>query len=176
MMTALQTLADNGCSEDTIEEVLNDLIAGDKFEDVDDKRCCIALLFDYGQGDHDDPSDYSVLYGETIEGPCGNYLVLDDDEADVACRERIEDRLWSFSASFLAGETGIDQDVFEALQGKSEDANDAVRSIIVGSCGLGDFVESAISACGRGRFLSGYDDEEYEVSVGDVEYYVYRQN
>jgi len=173
MMTALQTLIDNGCSEDAVEAILNDAIEGDSFEDDDNKRCCIALLFDYEQGDKDDPSDYNVFHGETVEGPRGNYRVLDDDEADAACRERIEDSLGSYNPSFLAGETGIDQDVFEALIEKGENANDAIRSIIVGSCGLDDFVETAIGL-GRGIHLSGYDNEENEVSVKGAEYYVYR--
>ena len=80
MMTALQTLIDNGCSEDTIETILNNIISDDGFEDDDDKRCCIALLFDYEQGDHDDPSDYSIFQGGVVCGPRGNYLVLDDNE------------------------------------------------------------------------------------------------
>ena len=176
MMDALQTLIDNGCSEDAVEALLNDIISGDSFEDVDDKRCCIAMLFDYEQGDKDDPSDYSISHGETVDGPRGEYLVLDDDEADAACHECIEQSLWSFTADFLSGETGIDDSVFAALADKCEDSNDAIRSIIVGSCGLDDFIESAASTCGRGRFLSGYDDEEYEVSVDGATYYVYRMN
>lgn len=175
MMTALQTLIDNGCSEDAIEALLNDAIKGDSFEDDDDKRCCIAMLFDYNQGDHDEPSDYAVYHGEIVEGPRGEYLVLDDCEADAACKERIEDSLWSFSPGFLAGETGIDASVFAAIANKGEDSNDAVRSIIVGSCGLDGFVET-VTGLGRGPYLSGWDDEEYEVSVDGVEYYVYRMN
>lgn len=174
MMNALQMLLDNGCTEGTMEVLLNDLLSVDNFDDGDDKRCCIAMLYDYEQGDKDDLSDYSVSYGVIVDGPCGEYLVLDDDEANAACRERIEDSLWAFNASFLSGETGIDQSVFEALADKCEGANDAVRSIIVGSCGLDDFVETAMLTDGRGHFLSGYDGEEREVSAGSDTFYLYR--
>lgn len=178
MMTALQTLIDNGCSEDAMEALLNDAIKGDSFEDDDDKRCCIAMLYDYEQGDKDSPSDYSIFHG-IIDGPRGKYLVLDDDEADAACKEYIEHSLWAFCPSFLSCETGIDQTVFEALADKCEGANDAIRSIIDGSCGIDGvdgFVESAIFANGRGNFLNHYDGEEHEVSVDSETYYLYRVN
>jgi hypothetical protein len=170
MMNALQTLIDNGCSEATIETVLNDFVGNDEFEG-DDKRCCVAMLFDYEQGDHDDPSGYAA-YDDVVDAPGAEYRVLDDDEADAACKEYIEESVWSFNPSFLAGETGIDEDVFEALSGKCEDANKAVRSLIDGSCGIDSFVESVVGADGRGHYLSGYDGEEHEVS----DYYVYRIN
>lgn len=177
MMTVLQTLIDNGCSESAMESLLNDLIKGDSFEDDGDKRCCIAMLFDYEQGNTDDPDGYSVSDGNIVDGPRGEYLVLDEDEADAACKEHIEDSLWAFCSSFLSGETGIDETVFEALVDKCEGANDAVRALIKGSCGIDRFVENAISADGRGHFLNHYDGEENEVSVGsDTYYYIYRQN
>jgi hypothetical protein len=176
MMAALQMLVDNGCSEDAMESLLNDIVEGNSFEDDDDKRCCIAMLYDYEHGNKYEPSDYSASYGEVVDGPCGEYRVLDDDEADTACKEYIEDSLWVFNPCFLSGETGIDQSVFEALADKCEGANDAIRSIINGSCGIDDFVESAVSADGRGNFLNHYDGNEGEVSVGGAEYYVYRVN
>ena len=176
MMDALQTLIDNGCAGNIIEDILNDIIKSDAFKDDDDKRCCITMLFDWEQGNKDDPSGYSILYGNTVDASCGEYLVLDDDEADDACKEYIENSVWGFRPSFLSGETGIDESVFKALADKCEDANDAVRSIINGSCGMDSFVESAIGADGRGNFLSGYDGEEHEVSGGLETYYVYRVN
>lgn len=176
MMNALQTLIDNGLFDGAMEVLLNSIIAADSFEDGSDKRCCIALLFDREQGDMYAPSDYSVSYDNVVDGPRGEYLVLDDEEADAACQEYIENTLWAFRPSFLSGETGIDESVFEALADKCEGANDAVRSIINGSCGIDSFVESAIGADGRGEFLNHYDGEEHEVSVDCAEYYVYRQN
>jgi hypothetical protein len=176
MMNALQTLIDNGCSDDAMEALLNDVIKGDSFSDDNDKRCCLAKLFDVENGDHDDADGYSVSHGNVVDGPRGEYLVLDDDEADDACKEQIEESLWAFRASFLSGETGIDETVFEALADKCEDANEPVASIIRGSCGLDKFVDSAMSADGRGAFLGHYDGDENEVSVGNETYYIYRQN
>ncbi len=176
MLAALQTLIDNGCSEDTIEAILNDAVGADSFEDDDDKRCCIAMLSDYEQGNKNDPDGYSICYGNIVDAPGAEYLVLDDDEANDACKEYIEDSLWAFNPSFLCGETDIDCTVFEALADKCEGANDAIRSIIDGSCGIDSFVESAIGAYDRGYFLSHYDGEEYEVSVGSETYYVYQIN
>ena len=173
MMNALQTLIDNGCTNDTIEAILNDVLGSD-IVDGDDKRCCIAKLFDMGNGDYDDADGYAAN-GEVVEGPRGEYLVLEDHEADAACKEYIEQSLWAFRPSFLSGETGIDETVFEALSDKCEDANEPIASIIRGSCGLDSFVDSAM-ADGRGSFLNHWDGEEHEVTVDGYEYYLYRQN
>jgi hypothetical protein len=102
------------------------------------------------------------------------YLVLDDTEADEKAKEYIEDSLWAFRPEFLAGETGIDQTVFDTFVKADlcENANDAIKSIIDSTCGIDSFVESAISADGRGQFLSSYDGEEVE----HEDYYIYRVN
>lgn len=173
MLTALQTLIDNGCSYNLIESILNDVIAN--IENDGDKRRCIAMLFDYEQGNKNDPDEYSILYG-IVNAPGAEYLILDDNEADAACEEYIKETVWAFCPSFLSGETGINETVFEALTDKCEDANDAIRSIIDGTCGIDSFIDSAISADGRGHFLNHYDSEEHEVSVGSETYYLYRVN
>jgi hypothetical protein len=100
-----------------------------------------------------------------------DYMVLTDDEANEKAAEYIKDSLWAFNADFLAGETGIDQSVFEAIQnnGKCERNNDAIASCIDD---MESFIESAISADGRGHFLSPYDGEEIEVD----DLYIYRLN
>jgi hypothetical protein len=109
-----------------------------------------------------------------------NYMVLTDDEANDKAGDYIKDSLWAFNPSFLSGETGIDSSVFEAIQsnGKCEDNNDAVASCIND---MWSFVESAISADGRGHFLNTYDGDESEINVKDYSgenqyYYVYRIN
>ena len=113
----------------------------------------------------------------------GNYLVLTDNEADEKAAEYIKDSLWAFKASFLAGETGIDEEVFKAIQdnGKCEGNNNAIESCIDD---IDSFVDAAISADGRGHFLAGYDFEENEETVnvygeGDAAnatFYIYRVN
>lgn len=105
------------------------------------------------------------------------YLVLTDAEADEKAHEYIKDSLWAFNASFILGECGLDfsgEESLRAMQEKScESANDFILSLVERTCGLDSFVESAISADGRGHFLSQYDGNEGEAVGG---YFVYRTN
>jgi hypothetical protein len=128
--------------------------------------------------DSDPGPDWQTYDADTFDRDGQEWLVLTDEEADARCRERIEESLWAFNPSFLAGETGIDEDVFKAIAAndKCEGNNTAIRSIIKGSCGLDDFVANAAGADGRGHFLSSYDSEEREVTVGDELLYFYRTN
>jgi hypothetical protein len=102
-------------------------------------------------------------YGLDVFSYGGNdYAVGTDEEADKAVAENIEQLAWAFNANFLANKTNLPQEVFEAMQDKCESANDAVLACIKQTCGLEDFVADAVSADGRGHFLSGYDGEEVE--------------
>ena len=110
------------------------------------------------------------------------YIVLTDSEADELCKDRILDSVWAFNPSFLSSETGIDVEVFRAIQenGRCESNNDAVLSCIDDE---DDFVQSAISADGRGHFISYYDGEETETTFSAIDndyeentFYVYRVN
>lgn len=116
-------------------------------------------------------------YGLTVYA-CngGEYAIGTDDEANEAAKEYIQDTLWAFNASFLAGETDLPEEVFEALSARFEDSNSVILKIIKGSCGIEDFVESAISADGRGHFLSSYDGNENEETVNGFTHYIYRVN
>lgn len=106
---------------------------------------------------------------------CGNaeYLVLTDSEADEACKTYILDSVWAFRAEFLAChlKDGIDSDVVVSIQenGKCESNNAAILSLIDD---VDHFVQDAISADGRGHFLSQYDGEEQEAG----KFFVYRTN
>ena len=104
-----------------------------------------------------------------------DYLVLTDEEADDKAKEYILDSVWAFTPSFLSSETGIDIEVFEAIQGngRCESNNDAILSMIKDENG---FVEEAIRSDGRGHFISSYDGHENEEVVNDTTYYIYRQN
>ena len=110
------------------------------------------------------------------DGDFSGHRVLTDEEADELAYEVIVEELWSFSSSFLAGETGIDEEVFIALanNGKCESNNDAVTSLIKSSCGLQEFVDSAVGHDGRGHFINRYDGNEHEVKVGRKTFYIYR--
>jgi hypothetical protein len=103
------------------------------------------------------------------------YIVLTDDEADEKAKECILDSVWAFNPSFLASETGIDVEVFEAIQNNNrcESNNQAILSMIDDE---EEFVSSAISADGRGHFMSSYDGNENEETVGDTTFYIYRIN
>ena len=104
-----------------------------------------------------------------------DYLVLTDDEADEKAKEYILDSLWAFTPNFLASATGIDLEVFEAIQnnGRCESNNDAILRLVDDEDAL---VEEAISWDGRGHFLSHYDSEENSATVNQTEYFIYRQN
>ena len=110
-----------------------------------------------------------------------DYLVCTDEEADEKAKEYIEDTLWAFNPWFLAEWSGVDHEVFEAIQSNEryEGNNDAILRLIGDN--LGDLVHDAIATDGRGHFLSSYDGEEHEVNLspytGENEYfYVYRLN
>ena len=132
-------------------------------------------MLDYEWGDF---CDYGESSPQDWRDETG-YIICTDEEADELAYDYIVDSLWAFTPSFLAGETGIDIDVFEALaaNGKCESNNDAIGSLIKSTCGLDEFVDSAISADGRGHFIAHYDHNEHEVKyVGDKTFYIYRVN
>jgi hypothetical protein len=110
------------------------------------------------------------------DGDFNEYRVLTDEEADELAYEYIMNSLWAFSTSFLAGETGIDEDVFLALANndKCESNNDAIASLIKSSCGYQEFVDSAVGHDGRGHYIN--DGDEHEVKVGRKTFYIYRVN
>jgi hypothetical protein len=112
-------------------------------------------------------------YGLTVF-ECGSqeYSIGTDAEADEAAQKAISDSAWAFNASFLASFCELPEKVFEAMQGECEGCNDDVLSLIEKSGGISAFAQDAISADGRGHFLSGYDGDENE--QGD--FYIYRTN
>jgi hypothetical protein len=113
------------------------------------------------------------------EGPGGReVLVCDDATADRRVKDKIAEEVWSFRSSFLAGATGLDEDVFTGIMsnGKSESNNKAILALIQSTCGLDEFVDEAVGADGRGAFMSGYDGNEQEIKVDGTTYFVYRIN
>lgn len=171
---ALQTLIDGGLHRSKIRDICDDIVDCDY-----DERWAVVLAFLHEDGQNDiDPDQISEeSYNDNTFCVAGkDYRVLTEDEADDAAREYIEDSLWAFNSNFLAGETGLPVVVFDALSRECESANDAVRSIVDGSCGIDEFVSEAIKADGRGHFLNSYDGNEHEVCVGGEYFYVYRVN
>ena len=107
-----------------------------------------------------------------------DYFVLTDEEADEKAKEYILDSLWAFNASFIAYHTDLDEEVIQAIHdnGKCESNNDTIHNLIKKLGDLDDFVSDAISADGRGHFLSSYDGNENEETVNGTTFYIYRQN
>lgn len=112
----------------------------------------------------------------TFDADGGEYAIATDGEADEAAEIAIKDSAWAFRASWLAEQTELPQECFEAMQGKCEGCNDAVLKLIDKTCGMESFVQSAVSADGRGHFLSGYDGDEAEFTHAGERFYIYRTN
>lgn len=107
-----------------------------------------------------------------------DYLVLTDSEADEKAKECIVSSLWAFTPSFLAERTELYTEVFEAIQGngKCECNNDTIYNLIQKLDDIDSFVQAAISADGRGHFLSSYDGIETEETTQGVTFYIYKVN
>ena len=129
-----------------------------------------------------DPDDLTLEtrthYGlEVFSNGREEYAVGTDKEADEACKEYITDTAWAFRSSFICEYCELPQELAEALEAlqskKCEDANDAILSMVERTDGgLDGFVEEAISADGRGHFLSSYDGNENEKDG----FFIYRIN
>ncbi len=104
-----------------------------------------------------------------------DYIVLTDEEADEKASESILDSVWAFRPSFLSSFTGFDESIFEAIQAndKCESNNPAILQLIDDKEG---FVQEAISADGRGHFMSSYDGDENEQTINGTTFYIYRIN
>lgn len=133
----------------------------------------LAKYLECSKSDLDEKSyDYYGL--EVFSLGKKEYAVGTDEEADKACAEYIKQTAWAFRPEFVASECGMPEaeEIIQAAQAKCEDSNDAILAIIKGSCGIASFVDSAISADGRGHFLAQYDGNENEQG----NFYIYRIN
>ena len=105
-------------------------------------------------------------YVQVVDG--FEYLMLTDEEADQVAQEYIENSLWAFNAEFILEICGLDSssNIIRSLRKMQEDScegcNDFICALVEGTCGIDEFVNQAISADGRGHFLSSYDGEEGE--------------
>ena len=117
-------------------------------------------------------------YGLNVYSVNGEeWAIGTDSECDDACKLYITDTTWAFRSSFICGYCNLPQELAEALEAmqskKCEGANDAILALIKkADGGLGGFVMDAVSADGRGHFLSSYDGEERELG----EFFAYRIN
>ena len=124
-----------------------------------------------------DDLEWDTYHENRFEIDSQEWVIYDDDEADEQAAAYITEMLWSFNASFLSGDTGLDESVFEAIHnnGKCEDNNDAMLALIEGTCGIKKFIADAIDADGRGHFIANYDGEEHKLTIDGEDYYLYRQ-
>lgn len=103
------------------------------------------------------------------------YLVLTDDEADEKAKEYILDTVWAFNVNFIIEHSSAldfdeaSEEVVQAISEQYEAGNEAMKKLIDD---LDEFVDDAISADGRGHFLSTYDRNEGK----EGEYFIYRTN
>ena len=104
------------------------------------------------------------------------YAIGDDTEANSAAFDYVKGSAWAFNASFILSECELPDELDEAIKAmqekQCEGANDAILAMIEKCTTLESFVQSAISADGRGHFLSSYDGEENE----EGEFFIYRTN
>ncbi len=111
-----------------------------------------------------------------VSGERENFLVLTNDEANTRCREQIEQSFWAFNTGFILSHTDLPLEAEKMIQSfqkeKCEDANDTIRALIKD---FDHFVNDAISADGRGHFISGYDGEENEAELDGEMFFIYRQ-
>lgn len=167
MLETLQTLVDGGLFD--LDSVIEDLLQHGEAD-----KGVILLAYLRKQDNNVQPDEITEYSDTEFDYGRSTYQVLTDKEADKAAGAYIEESLWAFNAQFLAYETELPIDVFQALQDKCEGANDTFRKLIDATCGIDRIVNEAIAADGRGHFLSSYDGEENEQRAGDEWFYIYR--
>lgn len=143
--------------------------------DNEEKKLALAKYLDCGS---DELTEETYDHYGLTRFSLGNqeYAIGTDSEADEAAQEYVKDTVWAFNASFILSECDLPQELEDAIKAfqsdKCESANDALLALVEKCSSLEDFTQSAISADGRGHFLSPYDGNEDE--AGD--FYVYRLN
>jgi hypothetical protein len=136
------------------------------------KLAAIARMFDLSENDLNDIEIDFDNYTANVQGI--EYYFGTDSEMDEKATDYVKDSLWAFNSSFLASETELPSEVFQALSEKYESGNDAILRIVEKTCGLESFVGAALRADGRAHFLNNYDGEEQEATVNNETYYAYR--
>lgn len=101
----------------------------------------------------------------------GDYLVLTEEEADKKAEEEILNSLWAFNADFIlqhcknADSMGCYEwdSAVKALRDAQANSCESLNGLVYALIDdIDDFVSDAISADGRGHFISYYDGEESE--------------
>ena len=123
---------------------------------MENKIKALAIFLGVDVEEIDEEYDNVLSYGRE------EYLVLTDDEADVAAREEILDSIWAFNPKFLENYMPLDAETIGIIQqAKYEDANEPLKRLIET---VEIFVDDAVATDGRGHFLAHYDFEENEIN------------
>jgi hypothetical protein len=106
------------------------------------------------------------LVGIAFEGTRNwDLIVMTSDEADARADQYVRETVWATNSQWIADFTpdSITAEHIDAMRGdKCESMNEALTALIESGRGMDAFVEATIAADGRERFLSSYDDAEYE--------------
>jgi hypothetical protein len=92
-----------------------------------------------------------------------SYAVGTEKQVDAAVREYVRDSLWAFRPEYLEAYTpeGIDAEIIGIIvEKKNEDATEIIARLVGDK--LGELIDDAIAADGRGHFLSSYDGNEID--------------
>lgn len=82
--------------------------------------------------------------------------------------------LGCFNAWFLSDVTGIDTEVFEAMQ--KVDAYEAIGKLILSLDKIGELQQAYVSADGYGHHFNSYDFGEEELKINGETYHVFDQH
>ena len=139
---------------------------------MSNKITALARHLDLERGER---QDIEQGYDDNIFEYGDEYLVVTDAQADAAAAEEIEQTLWAFNADFLEGYVPLPAIAIKAVQNAMyEDAAPVFRALFTDE-EFAEFVQDAISADGRGHYLSTYDGAEHEETVGRTTYYIYKR-
>jgi len=136
-----------------------------------------AVKEDYESFDDFCSNEYDTV--DEIDGTDekDGYIVLTDDEANEMASNYIRESLWAFNASFIIDHSKLPYDAIEMVQSyqqtQCEGANETIEALIED---MDEFIDDAISADGRGHFMSSYDGRENEETVNGITFYIYRIN
>lgn len=107
------------------------------------------------------------------------YAVGTEEQAAAAAEESFQKNIWALSNSYMARETGLDEELFAELDETAPEGTENLEeqtrlldeNAEGGSVGAG---RRFIAEEGRGQLLAGYDFQENEVSADGQTLFVYR--
>lgn len=112
----------------------------------------------------DDKDDFEVDNVRFIKDSAIDEIQQDELSSD-------EYILGCFNADFLSDVTGIDCEVFEAMQ--KADAYEAIGKLIISLDKLGELQNAYVSADGYGHHFNGYDFSEEVIEIDGKTYHVF---